>query len=95
MSPETLREILISQFDAAVEGDEIIIPEAKRVTILMIAGESLMPVGRVRSVRFNEAYLAVSTDEQRYFVDPAQLFGVRQEDFDARSKDSRPGFHRT
>lgn len=94
MSPETLKDILLSQFDAATEGDEIIIPEPKRVTLLMLVGDALMPVGRVKSVRFSDSYIAVSTDEQRYFVDPAHLFGVRQEDFDAGSKDSRPGFNR-
>lgn len=95
MSPETLKDILVSQFNAATEDDEIVLPEAKRVTLLMVAGDTLMPVGRVKSVRFADAYMAVSTEEQRYFVDPSKLFGVRQEDFDAGSKDSRPGFHRT
>ena len=94
MRPETLKDILISQFDAA-EGDEILIPEAKRVTLLMIAGDTLMPVVRVKSVRFAESYMAITTDEQRYFVDAATLFGVRHEDFDAGSKDSRPGFNRS
>lgn len=94
MSPETLKDILISQFEAVTEGEEIIIPENKRVTLLMLGGETLMPVGRVKSVRFSESYMAVSTDEQRYFMDPAHLFGLRQEDFDAGSKDSRPGFNR-
>lgn len=95
MSPETLEKILIERFDAAREGDAIIIPDGTRVTLLLVAGEALMPVTRVREVSFSAGYLALTTEEQRYFIDAVHVLGVRQEDYQARSQDSRPGFHRT
>lgn len=94
MRVEIVEEILVEQFEARKEDGELILPESKRVALLLIAGETLMPVSRVRRVRFTDAYVCITTDEQRYFVDPAQLLGVRQDDYEARSVDSRPGFHR-
>lgn len=94
MRPEIVEEILVEQFEARREDGELILPESKRVTLLLIAGEALMPVSRVRRVLFSAAYVCIATDEQRYFVDPAQLYGVRQDDYEVRAVDSRPGFHR-
>jgi hypothetical protein len=93
MSPETLEEILVGQFGAEKDGGEIMIPESRRVTVLLLAGESLMPVGRVRRISFTTDFVAITTDEQRYFLDAEHVFGVRQDDYDERSADSRPGFH--
>ncbi len=93
MSPEVLEEILVDQFDAEKEGGDILIPSGKRVTLLLQAGDSLMPVNRVRRINFTTDYVAVTTEEERYFIDVERVFGVRQDDYEARPADARPGFH--
>ena len=93
MTPEVLEEILVEQFDAEKEGGDILIPSSKRVTMLLVAGDSLMPVNRVRRISFTTDYVAVTTEEERYFIDVARIFGVRQDDYEARPADARPGFH--
>lgn len=93
MTPEILEEILVEQFEAEKEGGEVLLPSAARVTLLLTAGDSLMPVNRVRRISFTTDYVSVTTDEERYFIDLERIFGVRQEDYDARSAESRPGFH--
>lgn len=93
MSPEVLEEILVEQFDAEKDGGDILIPTGKRVTLLLQAGDSLMPVNRVRRISFTTDYVSVTTEEERYFIDVSRIFGVRQDDYEARSADARPGFH--
>lgn len=93
MSPEILEEILTDQFDAEKDGGEMLIPEGKRVTLLLTAGDSLMPVTKVRRISFTTDYVSLVTEEQRYFVDVNNIFGVRQEDYEERRADARPGFH--
>lgn len=93
MSPEVLEEILVEQFDAEKDGGDILIPTGKRVTLLLQAGDSLMPVNRVRRISFTTDYVAVTTEEERYFIDVSRVFGVRQDDYEARPADARPGFH--
>ncbi len=93
MTPEVLEEILVDQFDAEKEGGDLVIPEGKRVTMLLVAGDSLMPVTRVRRITFTTDYVSVTTEEERYFIDVGRVFGVRQDDYEARPAESRPGFH--
>ncbi|QDG54602.1 hypothetical protein FIV42_28805 [Persicimonas caeni] len=93
MTPEVLEEILVEQFDAEKEGGDLLIPTGKRVTLLLQAGDSLMPVNRVRRISFTTDYVSVTTEEERYFIDVERLFGVRQDDYEARPADARPGFH--
>lgn len=93
MNPEILEEILVDEFDAEKEGGELQIPSGTRVTLLLVAGDSLMPVARVRRIVFTTDYVSVTTEEERYFIDIERIFGVRHEDYDARSTESRPGFH--
>lgn len=93
MTPEILEEILVDQFDAEKEGGELMLPSGGRVTLLLVAGDSLMPINKLRRLSFTTDYVAVSTEEERYFVDPERIFGVRQDDYESRPADSRPGFH--
>jgi hypothetical protein len=93
MTPEVIEEILVEQFGATKEGGDLTIPTGKRLTLLLVAGDSLMPVNRVRRISFTTDYVAVTTEEERYFIDMERVFGVRQDDYEARSADARPGFH--
>jgi hypothetical protein len=94
MSPEVIEEILVEQFNAEKEGGDLLIPTGKRLTLLLMAGDSIMPVNRVRRISFTTDYVSVTTEEERYFIDLERIFGVRQDDYEARSPDARPGFHR-
>jgi hypothetical protein len=93
MTPEVIEEILVEQIGAEKDGGELLIPAGKRMTLMLTAGDSIMPVNRVRRITFTTEYVAVTTEEERYFLDVERIFGVRQDDYEARSADARPGFH--
>ena len=93
MTPEVLEEILVEQFDAEKEAGEVLIPTGTRVTLLLETGDSIMPVDRIRRLSFTTEYVSVTTDEERYFLDVERIFGVRQDDYEQRPAEARPGFH--
>lgn len=94
MELNVLEDILTNQLGAESAAGALSLPDGRRVTLLIETGDGIMPVGRVRSVELGETYVTVTTEEQRYFLDPNVLFAVRQDDIEERAAESRPGFHR-
>lgn len=93
MTPEILEEILVDQFGAEKDSGQLVLPRDQRLTLLVEAGDSIMPIDRMRRIGFTTDYVTVITEEERYFLDVEHLLGVRQDDFEARTGDARPGFH--
>ncbi|MFW5966120.1 MAG: hypothetical protein ACOCV2_01325 [Persicimonas sp.] len=93
MTPETLEQILVDEFGANKENGQVELPRDKRLTLLVIAGESIMPIDRMRRIGFTTDFVTVVTEEERYFLDVEHILGVRQDDFEERSAEARTGFH--
>ena len=94
MKGQTLETILREEFDCSESEGALILPEGLRVTLLVNTGNSTLPLVRVRRVALHDNHLEVVTAEERYFIDTVDVFAVKQENFEPRNVNSRPGFHR-
>lgn len=95
MTPETLEQILVDEFGAEKENGQVALPRDKRLTLLVIAGESIMPINRLRRIGFTTDFVTVVTEEERYFLDVEHILGVREDDYEEGAAEARTGFHHT
>ena len=92
MKATALKKILVDELGGTADGDAVSVPADRKVTVLVARGDTLIPVAKVRSVRFTDLFVNLVGDTEQMFVDPDDDFLVKAED--ARSRDdARPGFH--
>ena len=89
-----VKTILKEELKATADGDTFSLPAERKLVLLVKQGESIMQIQRVHQVRFAADYLAVSSDEDIYFIDPNLIFGLKGSDPALDKAEKRPGFHR-
>ena len=92
MKSHALKAILLTELAGKQTGDAVEIASDRKVTILVHYGDDLVPVAKVRSVRFSDDFVNIVGESEQFFVDPDCDFIVKAEDAQKRD-DTRPGFH--
>lgn len=91
MNTEVLQAIFVDQLGASQDGDRYVLPDDARVTVLVSDEGDVVPVSRVGAFAREPAYVVLSTETGRFFVEPEHIFAVKSDE-DAKI-DNRPGFH--
>lgn len=92
MNAHALKTVLLEELDGKENGDGVDVPAESKITILVRYGKELVPIGKVRSVRFLDTFVNVVGESEQFFVDPDCDFIVKA-DAVKRRADARPGFH--
>lgn len=94
MNVKTIKEIFESELEATVDGDRYELGADPKVTVLAETSDEMMPMTRVRVVDFDDAYVAVVTEESTYYLEPGDLLGVKLEGHGHEPEEHRAGFRR-
>ncbi len=92
MNANALKAILIEELGSVESGDTVDVPSDRKLTVLLRLGDELVPVSKVRSVRFTKAFVNIVGESDQFFVDTDCDFLLKSEDAQKR-EDGRPGFH--
>lgn len=93
MNVSTLKHILSEEFHAKTEGEDVyLVDPDHKVSLLINQGSGLMPIPRVKKVRFHQQFLVVASDEDVYYVDPDTIFALKATDPAQDKEEKRPGF---
>ena len=95
MKIHTLEVILREHYDCDEDDGTFLVPKEKRLTLLVTAVDSVMPISRMRRLEIHDDYLVVVSEDNRHFIDPEVIYAVREEDYEEPGKASRPGFNRS
>lgn len=92
MNAHALKAILLEELDGTENGGAVEVPAESKITILVHYAKELVPIGKVRSVRFTDAFVNIVGESEQFFVDPDCDFLVKADGSNKRP-DARPGFH--
>lgn len=92
MNAQALKTVLIEELSATEDGDAILVPTDRKVTVIAHLSEQLVAVSRVRSVRIKPGFINIVGDAEELFVDANCEFIVKSEVARGQA-DARPGFH--
>ena len=94
MIPHHVQLVLTEEFDAIVEEQTYEIDPERKLVVLIEHTGGIMQVPRIHTIRFTEHYLVLTTEDDRYYVVPECIFGLKAGDPSLERPEKRPGFHR-
>ncbi len=94
MDNATVQSILSNEFNASIEAGVYTVDDKRKLTVLVQQGQGVMSVQNVRHVRFEDAFVAVSTEDDVYFLEPTSLLGLKGANPEVDKDEKRPGFRR-
>ena len=92
MNIATMKKVLIEDLGGTESKDAVEVPADRKVSILVRFGDGVVPVAKVRSVRFAKGFVNIIGETEQFFVDTDCDFFVKAENGDKRNE-ARPGFH--
>ena len=94
MNKEVVQHIVVEEFGARLEENTYHVDEDRRLVVILQHNNGIMQVPKVQSLAYHEHYLVLTTDEDRYYVEPDGVFGLKAGAPDLEKADKRFGFHR-
>ncbi len=92
MQISVVKQILSDHFDATVDGDDYRIEPECKLVVMVSHDSGVMQVPKVHQVIFGEMYVTLTTEDDRYYITPDVIFGLKGEDPDLERDEKRPGF---
>lgn len=92
MNAHSLKSILVDELEGVEKAEVVDVPSDRKITVLVRFGDDLVPVSKLRSVRFTDSFVNLVGETEQFFVDHDADFLIKAEDAQKRD-DARPGFH--
>jgi hypothetical protein len=92
MDLETVGHLLLNELGAKLEGETWTLDDSARLTIMVMAGERVQSIERVKSIRIADRFLALTNADGTYYLDQNAIHGFRDERVNV-ANEARPGFH--
>lgn len=91
---EILQHILTSKLGATKDGNLYTLKGDETITVLVQQGEGSMQVQQIRSITFEDNYVALSSEEDVYFFQSGVILGIKASNPEVDRDEKRPGFRR-
>ncbi len=92
MKTTIIQQLLKDELKASVEGDTYSLAGEDTLTVFAQQGQSAMQVQGVKSIRFQEEFLSLFTEDDVYYLEPDVVLGLKATNPTIDKEEKRTGF---